>query len=96
MAKKKKSSEKAWILGLGLDKGDGHTRITSGENFRLIGGSEHTHETMTEKAVKMNEQLKRRGKTLDTISHEEFTEIAHEVGMRLVDRNRSRPKKSKD
>ena len=95
MAKKIKATKKTWVLGLGLDNLDGHTRITSGENFKLLGGSQETHGVMTEKAIKMNEQLKRLGKTLDTISHEEFHEIAHRVGMRLVDQDQPRPKKSK-
>ena len=95
MAKKTKGLKKAWVLGLGLDNRDGHTRITSGENFKLIGGSEETHSTMTEKAMKMNEQLKRRGKTLDTVSHEEFREIVHAAGMRVLDHGLSQPKKSK-
>jgi hypothetical protein len=94
MPKKTKTVKKAWVLGLGFDNADGHTRITSGENFQLLGGSEETHGTMTEKAVKMNEQLKRRGKSLDTVSREEFHEIAHEIGMRLLsDRTHSRKTK---
>jgi hypothetical protein len=88
--KSKTAKKKALLLGLGLDNKDGHTRVTLGENFRLIGGSEETHGVMQEKAVKMNEHLKRRGKTLDTIAHEEFHEIADEVGMPLVDAQRSR------
>ncbi|MGA2140126.1 MAG: hypothetical protein ABSH14_14810 [Verrucomicrobiia bacterium] len=85
-----KSRGKAWLLGLGLDNKDGHTRITTGENFKLVGGSEETHDTMQEKAVKLNEQLKRRGKTLDTVSPDEFHEIADKVGMPLLDAQRSR------
>ena len=85
-----KSRKKAWLLGLGLDNKDGHTRITTGENFKLVGGSEETHDTMQEKAVKLNEQLKRRGKTLDTVSPDEFHEIADKVGMSLLDAQRSR------
>ena len=77
-------TKKKMLFGLGLDNKDGHTRITTGENFKLVGGSEETHGTMTEKAIKMNEQLKRRGKTLDSLSREEFHEIAHEIGMRLL------------
>ena len=52
------------LLGLGLDSKDGHVRITKGENFRLFGGSQETHEIMQEKAVKFNEQLEKRHKTL--------------------------------
>jgi len=69
------------MLGLGLDS-DGHKRITKGPNFALIGGSKDTHEQMTEKAVKINEKLKARGKELHQVSHEEFDEIANEVGLK--------------
>ena len=36
------------LLGLGLDATDQHKRITRGEGFSLVGGSEETHERMTE------------------------------------------------
>lgn len=84
MTKKQRAKRKA-ILGLGLDNRDGHTRITSGENFKLVGGSEETHGAMTETALKLNEHLKRRGKTLETVGREEFREIAHKVGLRPLD-----------
>jgi hypothetical protein len=45
---------------------------------------------MQEKAVKVNEQLKRRGKTLESVSHEEFHEIADKVGMPLLEAQRAR------
>ena len=69
------------LLGVGLDS-DGHKRLTSGPNFALVGGSADTHEQMTEKAVKINEKLTARGKQLHEVSHEEFDEIAHEVGLK--------------
>ncbi len=68
------------MLGLGLDS-DGHKRVTAGPNFALVGGTQETHEVMTEKVVKINEKLSARGKTLDTVSSEEFDEVAHEVGL---------------
>lgn len=70
---------KAQILGLGLDNKDGHTRITKGDNFYLVGGSEETHEKMTETAVKVNEKLDSKGKALEEISKEEFTDILREA-----------------
>jgi hypothetical protein len=85
MPGKTKKLKKAWLLGLGLDNEDGHTRITSGENFKLLGGSEETHGVMQEKAVRMNEHLKKRGKKLSEISREEFHEIAGQIGMRILD-----------
>ena len=78
-----KKKRKAALLGLGLDS-DGHKRITTGENFALVGGTQETHEQMTEKAIKINEKLKARGKQLEEVSREEFTDIAHEVGLKPV------------
>jgi hypothetical protein len=80
-AKKKKPQRKAVMLGLGLDS-DGHKRLTTGPNFILAGGSQETHEVMTEKAIKINEKLAAKGKQLDDVSHEEFDDIAHSVGLR--------------
>jgi hypothetical protein len=76
-----KKKGKAVMLGIGLDS-DGHKRLTTGPNFALVGGSADTHEQMTEKAVKINEKLTARGKQLHEVSHEEFDEIAHEVGLK--------------
>ena len=77
----KKKKHKAVMLGIGLDS-DGHKRLTTGPNFALVGGTEETHEQMTEKAVKINEKLKARGKQLEEVSHAEFDDIAHEVGLK--------------
>ena len=79
VAKKKKA--KALMLGVGLDS-DGHKRVTTGPNFALVGGSKETHEEMTEKAVKINEKLKAKGKELHEVSHEEFDDIALSVGLK--------------
>jgi len=76
-----KKKRKAMILGVGLDS-DGHKRITTGDNFALVGGTEDTHERMTENAIKINEKLKERGKQLEEVSREEFDDIAHEVGLK--------------
>ena len=79
VAKKKKVE--AIMLGVGLDS-DGHKRVTTGPNFALVGGSKQTHEEMTEKAVKINEKLKAKGKALDEVSGEEFDDIARSVGLK--------------
>ena len=81
MANAKKPKRKAMMLGLGLDS-DGHKRITKGDNFTLVGGTKDTHEQMTEKAIKINEKLKAKGKQLEEVSREEFDDIAHDVGLK--------------
>ena len=83
--KPQESENKAWLLGMGLDGKDGHVRITRGDNFHLVGGSEDTHGVMQEKAVKFNEKLKERGRRLEEISRDEFRDIAHDIG--LSDKN---------
>jgi hypothetical protein len=88
MSKSKKKG-KAIMLGVGLDT-DGHKRITTGDNFALVGGTEETHEVMTEKVIKINEKLKLRGKHLETITSKEFDGIAEEVGLKKIS-----PQKSK-
>lgn len=78
--KSKKPTKKAMMLGVGLDS-DGHKRVTTGPNFALVGGSEETHEVMTEKVIKINEKLSAKGKCLEDVSREEFDDIAHSVGL---------------
>lgn len=85
MAKKKKS---ALLLGVGLDS-DGHKRVTTGPNFALVGGSAETHEAMTESAIKINEKLSAKGKSLGDVSREEMDEIAESVGLKRAVRRES-------
>jgi hypothetical protein len=70
----------AILLGIGLD-GDDHKRVTKSRNFVLFGGSERTHEAMQEHAIKIGEELRRRGKSLaDVRSPDEFRDIADHAG----------------
>jgi hypothetical protein len=68
-------SARAGLLGIGLDNEDGHKRITRGDNFALVGGSEETHERMTETVIKTFEELKRRDRSLETVAPSELAEI---------------------
>ena len=78
MSKKKKPSPRAaGLLGLGLDHTDGHKRITTGEQFAIVGGSEETHGRMTETVIKTFEELKTRGKQLAQVEPTELAEIVH-------------------
>ena len=81
-SKKGKPRSKRILLGVGLD--DGHKRLTTGPNFALVGGSEETHELMTEKAIKINEKLAAKGKLLENVSHQEFDDIAQSVGLKRL------------
>ncbi len=83
----KRRRRKAGLLGLGLDNKDGHTRITQGENFLLLGGSHETHAEMQETAIKINEKLKGRGKSLDDVSKDELKDIVAEIRPAGPERN---------
>lgn len=78
------------MLGMGLDA-DGHKRITTGDNFVLLGGNEETHYRVVEKAIQINEKLAHKGKQLEEVSADEFDEIARSVGLR-----RHRPPKPEE
>ena len=77
---KKKTSNQpkkipAQLIGVGLDHKDGHKRITKAERFAVVGGSQETHERMTETVVKTFETLDRKGKGLDKVDPIELKEI---------------------
>jgi hypothetical protein len=63
------------ILGLGFDADDGHVRITRGDNFDILLGSETSHGHMQETCIKINEKLKKRGRELGELSGEEFLDL---------------------
>ena len=67
------------LLGLGLDGEDGHRRVTRTEEFVLLGGSAETHERMQETAIKFEEGLERRGKTLAEVEVSEVVDLLHEA-----------------
>ena len=80
MVAESEKRRRAGMLGVGLDREqDGSTRISRGSNFLLVGGSQQTHEVMQETAVKVNERLERRGRSLDDVSPVEFCDILHDV-----------------
>lgn len=66
------------VLGVGLDNQDGHKRITRAEKFSVVGGSEETHERMTETLCKTFEGLQRKGKSLEECEPREFADSLRE------------------
>jgi hypothetical protein len=68
---------KAHLLGVGLDCDDGHKRITKAEEFSIVGGSEQTHDRMTETVCKTFEELEQKNKKLDHVEPQELADILH-------------------
>ena len=75
----KNTKKVAGFVGLGFDAPDEHKRLTRGKNFLLAGGSAETHAVMQETAIKINENLDRRGKRLEDVSPREFADILRHV-----------------
>jgi len=69
------SQKKAHLLGLGLDCEDGHKRITKAEGFSILGGSEQTHDRMTETVCKTFEDLDQKNKKLEEVEPQELADI---------------------
>lgn len=69
----------AALLGLAFDHDDGHTRLTRGKNFVLLGGSQQTHGVMQETAIKINEHLDKQGKRLEDVSIRELRDICRDA-----------------
>ncbi len=65
----------AHLLGLGLDCADGHKRITQADKFSILGGSQNTHDKMTETLCKTFEDLTIKGKALEETSPDELSDI---------------------
>ena len=73
------SHKSSALLGLAFDNDDGHTRLTRGKNFLLMGGCQETHAVMQETAVKINERLDKRSKRLEDVSPSELRNICRDV-----------------
>ncbi len=67
------------MLGVGFDNQDEETRLTKGDNYLLVGGSKQTHEIMQETAVRVNEQLEKKGKRLADLEPDEFRDVMAEA-----------------
>ena len=65
----------AHLLGVGLDCSDGHKRITQADKFSILGGSQKTHDKMTETLCKTFEDLTIKGKALEETSPDELSDI---------------------
>ncbi len=77
MTKRRKSTPPgpSGILGLSLGGDDGVKRITTGEKFAVLGGSQEGHERLAETVIKTFEELKQRGKDIEEVGMKELTEI---------------------
>ena len=68
------------LMGVGLDS-DGHARVTKGDDYLLLGGSDRTHGDMQERVEKFRDVLSKMGTDLQEASKDQVREAAHESGL---------------
>jgi uncharacterized protein YjlB len=74
---------KGFLVGVRLDKGDGHKRISRGKDFVVVGGAKEGHEHLRETVAAMSDEVKQRGKDVAEVQREEFREIFEKVREKL-------------
>lgn len=76
---KRQTPQLLGLIGLGLDNKDEHQRITRGDEFLLVGGSQETHERMQDVAIHLTESLKAKGRRLQDAPVEEVVDLMHKA-----------------
>jgi len=82
---------RAALIGFGLDNGDDQHRLTRGDQTLIFGGSAETHAELRATALKIEQELDRRGRHLGDLDPLELAELAtmidspelHEIALRL-------------
>lgn len=67
--------KKGLLVGVRVDKGDGHTRVSRGEDFVAVGGTKEGHEHLRETVAEISDEVKRRGRSLVEVRREELREL---------------------
>ena len=67
------------LLGVGFDSEDGHIRITKGEKYDVLMGSDESHEYIQKLIQRIEDELEARGMKLDDLTPEEFGEFMKSI-----------------
>ena len=67
--------KKGLLVGIRVEKGDGHSRVSRGKDFVALGGSKEGHEHLRETVAEISDEVKRRGRHMGEVRPEEFREI---------------------
>ncbi len=67
------------LLGVGFDAEDGHVRITTGDKFDVIMGSDESHDYIANLIRRIEDELDAQGLNLDELSPEKFSDIVKSV-----------------
>jgi hypothetical protein len=63
------------LLGVGFDTEDGHVRMTNGDQYDVLMGSEESHEYIQQLLQRIENAIKAEGKRLDEVSPDELSKL---------------------
>ncbi len=63
------------LVGVRVDGGDGHSRLSRGADFVAMGGTKEGHEHLRDAVAGISDEVKRRGRDLGEVRREELREI---------------------
>jgi hypothetical protein len=63
------------LLGVGFDTEDGHVRMTNGDQYDVLMGSEESHEYIQQLLQRIENAIKAEGKRLDEVSPDELRKL---------------------
>jgi hypothetical protein len=67
---------RAALIGLGLDNADDQNRVTRGDQSLIFGGSAETHAQLRDTALRMEQELDRRGLKLADLDPHQLADLA--------------------
>lgn len=67
------------LLGVGFDAEDGHVRITNGEKYDVLLGSDESHEYISALIARIEGELEMRGLKLDELDPQDLGEIVRSL-----------------
>ena len=67
------------LLGVGFDAEDGHIRISQGERYDVLLGSDESHEYMRNLIQEIESTLDKQGKRLDEVTPGEVAELIESI-----------------
>jgi hypothetical protein len=63
------------LVGVRVEKTDGHSRVSRGRDFLALGGTKEGHEHLRETVAAISDEVGRRGCSMGEVRREEFREI---------------------
>jgi len=74
-----KQSRVIGLLGVGFDTEDEQIRITQAKNYKIIMGSNESHQALQKVCSQIDQQIQNSGRVLSDYTPNEFIELMQEI-----------------